>query len=153
MVNGIRTVSSRKLDKKFSSKFRVGSRVRPDTPEEGRRMHQPKRYEYKNKDEDNCPNTLNDKRYQASTQKFKQINTCRSKIVFFWKNPSRASMALYCLVRWGCRIYRLHLCRGVRPLPTTNIQHMTQSDGGVPVILELWGMRSTPSLSSPLGPL
>ena len=28
-----------------------------------------------------------------------------------------------------------------------------QSDGEVPVMLELWGMRSTPSLPSPPGPL
>ena len=28
-----------------------------------------------------------------------------------------------------------------------------QSDGEAPVILELWGMRSTPSLSALLGPL
>ena len=41
--------------------FRVGSRVRQETPEEGRRTHQPKRYEYNNKDEDNSPKTLNDK--------------------------------------------------------------------------------------------
>ena len=33
----------------------------------------------------------------------------------------------FCPVGWGCRIHRLHLCRGVRPPP--------QSDGEVPMIL------------------
>ena len=35
-----------------------------ETLEEGQRMHQPKLCEY-NKDEDNSPNVLNDKNYQA----------------------------------------------------------------------------------------
>ena len=54
----------------------------------------------------------------------------------------------YCLVGWGCRIHRLHLCRGVRPPPHHECPgHDTkQSDGEVPAMLELWGMRSTPSL-------
>ena len=41
--------------------FCVGSRVR-QTPEEGRRKYWPKRCEYNNKDEDNSPKTLNDKK-------------------------------------------------------------------------------------------
>ena len=59
-----------------------------------------------------------------------------------------------CPVGWGCRIYRLLLCRGVRP-PTNEcpVYDTKQSDGEVPAILELWGMRSTPSLPSLPGPL
>ena len=35
-------------------------------------------------------------------------------------------------------------CRGVRPLPNECPEYDTkQSDGEVPVMLELWGMRST----------
>ena len=59
-----------------------------------------------------------------------------------------------CSVDWGCRIHWLHLCRGVRPPPNECPGYNTkQSDGEVPVMLELWGMRSTPSLPSLPGPL
>ena len=61
---------------------------------------------------------------------------------------------LYCPVGWGCRIHRLLLCRGVRPPPHECPGYDTkQSDGEVPAMLELWGMRSTPSLPSLPGPL
>ena len=43
--------------------------------------------------------------------------------------------------------------RGVRPLTPTSVLDMTLSDGEVPVMLELWGMWSTPSLPSLPGPL
>ena len=50
---------------------------------------------------------------------------------------------------WGCRIHRLLLCRGVRPPPNKCPGYDTkQSDGEAPVMLELWGMRSTSSLPS-----
>ncbi len=42
-------------------RFREGSRVR-QTPEEGRRTYRPKRCGNNNKDEDNSPKTLNDKK-------------------------------------------------------------------------------------------
>ena len=52
-----------------------------------------------------------------------------------------------CLVSRGCRIHRLHLCGGVRPPPNECPWYDTkQSDGEVPVLLELWVMRNTPSL-------
>ena len=69
MANGIRTGDPRGFNKGRSSKFRGGSRVR-QTPEEGRRTYRPKRYVNYNKDEDNSPETLNDKNRQASSQKF-----------------------------------------------------------------------------------
>ena len=52
------------------------------------------------------------------------------------------------LVSWGCRIHQLHRCSGVRPpAPNECFGYDTkQSDGQVPVMLELWGMWSTPSL-------
>ena len=57
-------------------------------------------------------------------------------------------------VGWGCRIHRLLLCRGIRPPPNECPGYDTkQSDGEVPAMLELWGMRSTPSLSSLPRPL
>ena len=60
------------------------------------------------------------------------------------------------LVGWDYRIYRLHLCRGVRRSTLTNecLGYDTkQSDGEVPVMVELWGMQSTLSLRSLPGPL
>ena len=58
------------------------------------------------------------------------------------------------LVNWGCRIYRLHLCGGVRPSPNESLGYdIKQSDDEAPVMLELWGMQSTlsmPLLPSPL---
>ena len=59
MANGIRTGDPRGFNKRRSSKFREGYRVR-QTPEEGRRTYRPKRCENNNKDEDNSPKTLND---------------------------------------------------------------------------------------------
>ena len=57
-------------------------------------------------------------------------------------------------VGWGCRIHQLHLCRGVRPPPNECAGYETkQSDGGTPVMLELCGMWSIPSLLSLPGPL
>ena len=61
MANEIRTGGHCGFNKGRSSKFRVGSRVR-QTPEEGRRTCRPKRCGNKDKDEDNSPKTLNDKK-------------------------------------------------------------------------------------------
>ena len=48
----------------------------------------------------------------------------------------------YCPVGWGCRIHRLHLCRGLRP-PNECPRYATkQSDGEVQVMLELWEIRA-----------
>ena len=66
MANGIRTGNPRGFNKGRSSKFREGSRVR-QTPEEGRRTYRPKRCGNNNKDEDNSPKNLNDKK------KYKQL--------------------------------------------------------------------------------
>ena len=61
------------LIKRFGPKFHLGSQVWQETPEEGRRMHRPKCCEYNNKDRDNSLDTLKDKNYQASSQKFRKI--------------------------------------------------------------------------------
>ena len=64
------------------------------------------------------------------------------------------TLKIACPVSWGCRIHRLLLCRGVRPPPNECPGYDTkQSDGEVPAVLELWGMRSTPSLPSLPGSL
>ena len=66
----------------------------------------------------------------------------------------QANQDSHCPVGWGCRIHWLHLCRGVRPPPNECPGYDTkQSDGEVPAVLELWGMRSIPSLPSLPGPL
>ena len=57
---------------------------------------------------------------------------------------------------WGCRIHQLVLCRGVRspPPPNESPGYDTKQYGDeVPVMLELWGIRITPSLPSLVGPL
>ena len=55
--------------------------------------------------------------------------------------------------RGGCKIHRPLLCREVRHPNECPRYDTKQSDGEVPVILKLWGMRSTPLLSSLPGPL
>ena len=62
MVNEIKASDSHGLNEGRSSKFCVGSRIRQETPEEGRRTHRLKHCEYINninKDEDDSPKTLN----------------------------------------------------------------------------------------------
>ena len=69
-------------------------------------------------------------------------------------NKSDPFLCQGCPVSWGCRIHRLHLCRGVRHLANECPGYETkQSDGEVPVMLELWGMQSTPLLPCLPGPL
>ena len=68
-----------------------------------------------------------------------------TKDVSFSQNP-------VCPVGWGCRIRPLHLCWGVRMNECPGYD-TKQSDGEVPVMLELWGMRSTPLLPLLPGPL
>ena len=53
----------------------------------------------------------------------------------------------------GCRVHRLYLWRGVRPPQWVSRINTKQSDGEVPVTLELWGKRSAPSLPLLPGPL
>ena len=50
-------------------------------------------------------------------------------------------------VGWGCRIRRLHLYRGVKLPQWVSWINTKQSNGEAPVIVELWGMQSTPLLS------
>ena len=61
LVVRIRTSDPCGLNKGCGSKFCVGSWVQ-QTPEKGRRTYQPKHCEYNNKDEDNSPKNLNDKK-------------------------------------------------------------------------------------------
>ena len=60
MANGIKTGDPRGFDKGRSSKFRVGFRVR-QTPEESWRIYRPKSCG-NNNEEDNSPDTFNDKK-------------------------------------------------------------------------------------------
>ncbi len=72
MANGIRTCDPRGFNKGRSSKFRAGSRVQK-TPEEGQRTYQPKCCG-NNKDEDNCPKTLNDKNASLTVYFLNEVN-------------------------------------------------------------------------------
>ena len=55
---------------------------------------------------------------------------------------------------WSYGIHWLLLCRGVSPPPHECPGYGTkQSDREAPVMVELWGIRCTPSLSSPPGSL
>ena len=84
-------------------------------------------------------------------------------LYYFWGSCNRRekflstrSWSKLCPVGWGGRIYRLLLYREVRPPLNECPRYDTkQSDGEFPEVLELWGMRSTPSLyllPGPLGP-
>ena len=53
---------------------------------------------------------------------------------------------------WAERIHLLNLCRGARP-PTSVLGMTIQYEGEAPVLLELWGMWSTPSLPTLPDPL
>ena len=69
-------------------------------------------------------------------------------------NSTTSLLLKACLVGWGCRTYQLSLCRGVRPSPDECPRYDTkQSDGEIPVMLTLWGMRNTPWLPSLPGSL
>ena len=61
MVNRIGTVYSRELNKGFSLRFCVDTRLGHETPDEDRRTYRPKRSDYNNEDEINSPNILSDK--------------------------------------------------------------------------------------------
>ena len=67
MVSRIGTIY-RRSTKKFDSMFCVVSRVQLGVPKDSRRTNQPKRCEYNDEVEDNCPDSLNDKICQASFQ-------------------------------------------------------------------------------------
>ena len=75
--------------------------------------------------------------------------TCR------WHKITELQMGcvVVCPVSWSCRIHRLYLCRGIR-LPNKCPRYDSkQSNGEVPVMLELWWMQtnlSLPSLPCPL---
>ena len=62
-------------------------------------------------------------------------------------HKTQRSQIIYCPVGWGFRIHRLHLFRGVRHPYECPDNESKQSDGEVSVMLGLWGMRNTPSLS------
>ena len=72
----------------------------------------------------------------------------------WWQTIKSSSQNFYAgPVGWGCRIHRLHLCRGVwlpNECPTYDTK---QSDGEVHIVLELGRMRSIPLLLSLPGPL
>ena len=57
MFKGITIIYLSGLNKGFGSKFHIDTRVRQETPEEGRRIHR-----REDNNEDSSPNTLNDKR-------------------------------------------------------------------------------------------
>ena len=63
---------SRGFNKGHSLNFLEGSRVR-QTPEEGQRTYRPKRCENNNKDEDNSPKTLNDKKLYTAIYNLEDI--------------------------------------------------------------------------------
>ena len=72
MVNRIGTVYPCDSNEGFSLRFCVDSRVKHETPEEGRKMYWLKYHDYNNKDEVNSLNILSHNNYQASSQKFRQ---------------------------------------------------------------------------------
>ena len=63
---GIRASKYWVLNKGRGSNFREGCRVWQETPEEGQITYQPNRCEYNNKDEDDIPKNVNDKKYMSA---------------------------------------------------------------------------------------
>ena len=49
-------------------------------------------------------------------------------------------------VDWGCIIYRLNLCRGVRPRPNQCLAYDIKPSEDEATILKIWGILRTPSL-------
>ena len=128
--------------------FHVGQ-----TPEEGWSIYRPKRWEYNNKVEDNSPKPLKYKNHQAS-QKIRKLEFLYLKRYSAMPNLNGRALKLVCPIGWGCWIHRLLLCRGVKLTQWVSwIEETKQSDGEVPVMLELWWMRSTPSFPSLQGPI
>ena len=61
--------------------------------------------------------------------------------------------SVVCPVGWGCIIHWLLLYVGVNLQNNFPGYNTNESDGEAPVMLQLWGMKSTPSLSSLSCPL
>ena len=60
----------------------------------------------------------------------------------------------YSPIGCGCRIHRLFICTGVRPHPNKCPGYgIKRLDSEAPVMLEIWGMRSTFSMLSLSGQL
>ena len=80
--------------------------------------------------------------------------TVENSTVCLYGPISTPNWLFFKILGWGCRIHRLHLCRGVRPAPNECPGYDTkQSDGEVPVMSKLWRIGSTLLLPSLLGPL
>ena len=84
---------------------------------------------------------------------FNQIIKLVELFVFALKKKKKSSGSFknvihkmsFCPVGWGCRIHTASLQRGKTPPPNECPGYDTkQSDGEVPPVLELWGMRTTP---------
>ena len=73
-----------------------------------------------------------------------------------WYSPGvSGQICLYGLIvaSWDSRIHRVYLCRRLRPPQQMSWYDNKQSDSEVPVMLEILGMCSTPSLLSLPGQL
>ena len=56
-------------------------------------------------------------------------------------------------VSWGCRIHRLHPCRGIRHPSLPNEYPDTKPFDGEAPAMEIWGIWNIPSLLLLSGPL
>ena len=78
--------------------------------------------------------------------------TITSRSTLSRRGSTREGSIYDCPVGWCCRIHRLLLYRGIRPLPAQpkdcSRYDTKQSDGEVAIMLKLWGMRSNSSLPS-----
>ena len=71
------------VDDTFTSRFRVDSWIRHETPEEGRRTYRPKHCEYNNKDEVNSPNIQSNVLFWL-TQRVHEDNVKKKKKPLVW---------------------------------------------------------------------
>ena len=60
-------------------------------------MHLPKLYKYNNEDEDNSPNTLDEKIYQASSQKIRRLTSLANIFLsdFIWFQVFLSKLYIY----------------------------------------------------------
>ena len=97
-------------NKGFGSRFTIYSRVRQESPEDGRRIYRQKCYNHNNKDKVNYPNNLSNNNYQGSSQKFRQIIPVHiflvsqgQKTILSLKSISRVRKSLTCYKFYGFR--------------------------------------------------
>ena len=94
--------------------------------------------------------TIRVKKHQLGKKMQNIDNLTMTKLCWVWRFyqvVTRLNTDQAAPVGWGCRIHRLLLCWGVRLSQRVSWYDTKQSDGEVPVMLELCRTQSTPFYS------